>query len=166
MSMKRILAVGAMLLITTGVWAQAAAEGHGKKAAAAGGEKKMAAKAGGVEAALFDIENKWTEAGKKQDPKVLEPYLAPEFTALGVDGKFTNRADYLAAIGKAKWETSELSNLKAHVSGNHALVTGTWRGKGTDASGKHVDTTENWLDSFVMTGGKWLCTSDASATAK
>src|SRR3954451_12341444 len=164
MNVKKMLAVGAMLLMTTGLWAQGDAK---KPAAKAGGEKKMAMKSGGVEAALMDIENKWVEAGKKNDPSILEPYLSPEFMAMGTDGKFTNRADYLAGIKKQKWEISEISDLKAHVSGNHALVTGTWRGKGTDGSGKHVDTTEVWIDSFVKgANGKWLATSDAAATKK
>jgi ketosteroid isomerase-like protein len=154
MSMKRILALVVMLLLTTGLWAQDAA-------------KKPAAKGGGAEQALMDIENKWVEAGKKNDPSILEPYLAPEFMAMGTDGKYTNRADYLASIKKSKWEISEISDVKAHVSGNHAVVTGTWRGKGTDGSGKAVDTTEVWIDSFVKgANGKWLATSDASATKK
>ena len=163
MRLRRLVAIGAMLLMTTGMWAQG---GEKKPAAKAGGDKKMAAKGGGAEAALMDIENKWVEAGKKQDPSILEPYLAPEFTSMGADGAYTTRADYLAGIKKAKWEISEISDVKAHVSGNHAVVTGVWRGKGTDGSGKSVDTTENWIDSFVMAGGKWLCTSDGSATKK
>jgi Domain of unknown function (DUF4440) len=167
MNVRKMLALSIMLLMTTVLWAQAGAEGQSKKGAAVA-DKKMAAKpAGGVEQTLLDIENKWVESGMKQDPSILEPYLAEGFMSMGADGAYTSRQDYLAGIKKAKWEISEISNLKAHVSGNHAIVTGDWRGKGTDASGKSVDTTEHWIDSFVKTSsGKWQCTSDASATKK
>jgi ketosteroid isomerase-like protein len=57
--------------------------------------------------------------------------------------------------------------VKVHVTGNHAIVTGDWRGKGTDASGKAVDTTEHWIDGFAkMPTGKWQCTLDAGVSAK
>lgn len=154
MRLRRLIAIAAMLVITTGLWAQGAA-------------KKPMAKSGGVEQALMDMENKWVEGGKKQDPKMLEPILADGFMSLSADGTYVNRADYLAGISKAKWEIDEISNMKVHVTGNHAIVTGDWRGKGTDASGKSVDTTEHWIDAFSkMPSGKWQCTLDASVTAK
>jgi ketosteroid isomerase-like protein len=163
MNIRRALVLGIMLLMTTCVLAQAGAEGKGKKAS---GQQKATA-AGSTEQALLDIENKWIEAGKKQDPAMLDPYLADGFIAMAADGAYTSRKAYLDGIKKAKWEVSEVSNMKAHVSGNHAIVTGDWRGKGVDGNGKSVDTTEHWIDSFVKSAsGKWQCTSDASATAK
>ena len=163
MNIRKLLVFGIMLLMTTCVLAQAGAEGQGKKAA---GEKKTAT-AGSAEQALIDIENRWVQAGKKQDPAMLEPYLAEGFMAMAADGAYTSKKDYLAGIKKAKWEISEVRNMKAHVAGNHAIVTGDWRGKGVDGNGKTVDTTEHWIDSFVKSAsGKWQCTSDASATAK
>ena len=163
MKINKLAVLGIVLLLSAGLAAQAGAHAQGKQAEAA---KKTAA-AGGVEQALLDIENKWVQAGLKQDPAMLEPYLADGFMSMAADGTYINRKDYLDGIKKAKWEISEVSNMKAHVTGNHAVVTGDWRGKGTDASGKQVDTTEHWIDSFVKSpGGKWQCTSDGSATAK
>ncbi len=163
MNLRNMLVFGVMLLMTTCVLAQTGGEGQGKKAV---GEKK-AVTAGSAEQALIEIENKWVEAGKKQDPAILEPLLANGFMAMAADGAYTNRKDYLAGIKKAKWEISEIRNVKAYVAGNHAIVTGDWRGKGVDGNGKNVDTTEHWIDSFVKSpSGKWQCTSDASATAK
>jgi ketosteroid isomerase-like protein len=161
MNARKMLALGIMLLMTMGLWAQTGAK-------AAAGEKKMASKsAGGEEQALLDIENKWVQAGMKQDPAMLEPYLADGFMSMDATGAYIIRKDYLAGIKTAKWEINEVSNMKAHVSGNHAVVTGDWRGKGKDGSGKSVDTSEHWIDSFVKSpSGKWQCTSDASATAK
>jgi len=154
MRLKSILAVCAMLLMTIGLWAQ-------------GDEKKPAAKSSSVEQTLMELENKWVEAGKKQDAKMLEPILAKGFMSLSSDGTYTNRVNYLAGITKAKWEIDEISNMEVHVTGNHAIVTGNWRGKGKDGSGKSIDTTEHWIDAFAkMPNGKWQCTLDASATVK
>ena len=164
MNIHKLAVLGIMLLISAGLTAQAGAQTHGGKAAAA---KKTAAAGGGAEQALIEIENKWIEAGLKQDPAMLEPYLAEGFISMAADGTNIDRKEYLAGIKKAKWEISEVHNMKSHVAGNHAVVTGDWRGKGTDANGKSVDTTEHWIDSFVKTpSGKWQCTSDGSATAK
>jgi ketosteroid isomerase-like protein len=163
MRLRRLLAIGAVILMTIGLWAQ----GDTKKPEAKPGSEKKTANSGGVEQTLMDMENKWVEAGKKQDPKVLEPILADGFMSLSPDGTYTNRANYLAGISKAKWEIDEISNMKVHVTGNHAIVTGDWRGKGMDGSGKSVDTTEHWIDAFAkMPNGKWQCTLDASATAR
>jgi ketosteroid isomerase-like protein len=165
MNARKMVLFGIVLLMAVSLWGQSGAETHSKKAAASG--EKMMAMGGGSDQALIEIEKKWVEAGQKQDPAILEPYLAEGFMAMSSDGAYTGRKDYLAGIKKAKWEIDEVSNMKAHVSGNHAVVTGDWRGKGTDGSGKSVDTTEHWIDSFVKSpSGKWQCTSDASTTKK
>ena len=75
--------------MTIGLWAQ-------------GDEKKPAAKSSSVEQTLMELENKWVEAGKKQDAKMLEPILAKGFMSLSSDGTYTNRVNYLAGITKAK----------------------------------------------------------------
>lgn len=60
-----------MLLITTGLWAQAGAEGHGKKA--------TAKPADGEEQTLLDIENKSTEliglAVRRSPGELLKEFL-------------------------------------------------------------------------------------------
>jgi ketosteroid isomerase-like protein len=160
MNIKKLAVLGIMFLMSFGLWAQA---GDSKAA----GTKKTTAAGSGAEQALLDIENKWIEAGLKQDPAILEPYLAPSFMSMDASGAYAGRNDYLAGMKKSKWAISEVHTMKAHVAGNQAIVTGDWRGKGTDAHGKSVDTTEHWIDSFVKSpDGKWQCTSDASATAK
>ena len=159
MSVIRMLVVGTMLLMTTGLWAQGAQETHGKKMAMKSG--------GGVEQTLMDLENKWVEAGKKNDTSLMESILADGFISMDPDGKYTMKKDYVAGIGKQKWEISEISNVKVHPQGNHAVVTGDWRGKGKDGSGKSVDTTEHWVDTFMkMPDGSWKAISSGSTTAK
>jgi ketosteroid isomerase-like protein len=159
MSVRRMLVVGTMLLMTTGLWARRAPETQ---------DKKMATKSGGgVEQALMDLENKWVEAGKKNDTALMESILADGFVSMDPDGTYTMKKDYVAGVGKAKWEISEVSNMKVHVQGNRAVVTGDWRGKGKDGNGKSVDTTEHWMDTFMkMPDGSWKAVSSGSTTAK
>ena len=102
MNIRRMLVVGIMVLMTICLWAQTGAEG-GRKKAAAGGEKNKAAGGGAVQA-LIDIENKWVAAGMKQDPAMLEPYLADGFVSMDSSGACISRKDYLAGIKTAKWE--------------------------------------------------------------
>ena len=57
--------------------------------------------------------------------------------------------------------------MKVTVHGDSAIVTGTWTGKGTDGTGKAVDTKERWADTWIkMPNGKWQCVASASATMK
>lgn len=159
MSVRRMLAVGTMLLMTIGLWAQGAQESQGKE--------MDASKNSGVEQKLMDLENKWVEAGKKNDTSLMESILADGFVSMDPGGKYTMKKDYVAGVGKSKWEISEISNVKVHPQGNHAVVTGDWRGKGTDGSGKSVDTTEHWMDTFMkMPDGNWKAISSSSTTAK
>jgi len=162
MSVKRMLMVAAMLLITTGLWAQGAAESKKMEA----GKKGAAKSAGSVEQTLTDMENKWVAAGKSNDTATMEALLADGFISMNADGKYTGKKDYVAGIGKAKWEISEISNVKVHPHGNFAVVTGDWRGKGNDGT-KAVDTTEHWMDTFIkMPDGSWKALASGSTTAK
>jgi ketosteroid isomerase-like protein len=57
--------------------------------------------------------------------------------------------------------------MKVTVHGDTGIVTGTWTGKGTDGTGKPVDTKERWADTWVkMPNGKWQCVASAAATMK
>lgn len=163
MNVKRMLAVGTILLITAGLWAQDEA----KKPAAKSGHKAAMKSGGDVEQTLKDLENKWVEASKKGDTAAMNSILADGFVSMGTDGKYTTKQEYVTNIGKGKWETNEISNVQVHAHGNHAVVTGDWRGKGTDGTGKQVDTTEHWIDTFVkMPNGTWQAIASGATKAQ
>jgi ketosteroid isomerase-like protein len=56
--------------------------------------------------------------------------------------------------------------MKVKVHGDAAIVTGTWVGKGTDGAGKSINAKERWADTWVKSGGKWVCVASASAPIK
>jgi len=149
--MKRTLVWWAVALMSLIVAAQAQ-------------DKKMG---GGTEQAIAELEQQWTDAGKASNPEGIAPLLADKYVNTGSDGKVIGKAETLAHAKAAKWETNQISDVKVTVSGNTAIATGEWTGKGTDENGKPVDTRERWTDTWVkMSGGKWQCIASHGSTIK
>jgi ketosteroid isomerase-like protein len=124
------------------------------------------AQMGGVEKAIAGMEQQWAAAGKMSNADAIAPLLADNFTNLNSDGTMMNKAQTLAMVKGAKWDSNEISDVKVTAFGNTAIATGTWQGKGM-ADGKAVDAHEHWVDTWMkMPRGKWQCIASASAPAK
>ena len=122
---------------------------------------------GGTEKAIAGYEQQWVDASKASNPQPVEGLLADNFVNTGSDGKVIGKAETLEHIKAAKWQTSQLSDVKVTVFGNTAIATGEWTGKGTDENGKPVDTHERWTDTWIkMAGGKWQCVASQGSTIK
>lgn len=152
--MKRLLAAGAIILLSAG-----------------GAMAQPAAKAGapstGVAQTLTDLENRWAKASKASDGDAVAPMLSEDFVALDSDGTWRSKADVIARMKKAKWTTNEIADLKVLEHGNSAVVTGSWTGNGTDGAGKPVSAKERWADTWVkMPSGQWQCVASAAAPVK
>jgi ketosteroid isomerase-like protein len=157
LSMRRLLAVGVIAFMTASIAvAQEGAKAGGAKAAG-----------GGVAQALIDMENQWGKAAKAGDGDAVGAMLATDFVMLDSDGSLHTKADVVARTKKSKWVTNEIADVKVVAHGDSAIVTGTWIGKGTDATGKAVDAKERWADTWVKAAsGKWQCVASASAPMK
>jgi len=133
-----------------------------------GAKDKDKSKGGGdVSQAITDMESKWASASKAGDADAIAAMLADDAVILDSDGTSHTKAEVVDRVKKAKWDTNEVSDMKVTTHGNTAVVTGVWTGKGTDASGKAVDTKERWTDTWVkMPNGKWQCVASTSATMK
>lgn len=116
-----------------------------------------------VEQHLKNMENEWVKASLADNPDVLEPMLSNDFINIDSDGKVLDKAETMDRMKKSKWEISEISDVQVDQHGDSAIVTGVWRGKGTDNMGKPVDTRERWVDTWVMKDGKWECVASAAA---
>jgi ketosteroid isomerase-like protein len=115
---------------------------------------------------LIGLENKWTEEAKKGNADGVAPLLWADYIATDADSSVHNKAESLARMKTAKWEINEISDLKVVAFGNAAVVTGAWRGKGTEG-GKSVDAHERWTDTWVkMPNGKWQCVASHSSPMK
>ncbi len=125
------------------------------------------AQTGEVEKAIAGMEHQWATAGKASNADAIAPMLAENFVGLNSDGTTADRAKVLENTTKSKWETNEISDVKVTVTGNTAIATGAWRGKGTDQDGKPVNAHERWVDTWTkMPDGKWQCIASASAPVK
>ncbi len=139
------------------VWAQDTGKAKGKSGA--GGDMAQH---------LKDLENQWNTASKNGDGKGVGALLADDWVGIDSDGSMRDKAAAVDRTGKAKMQTSELSDMKVKMHGsNTAVVTGTWRGKGTDADGKAIDETDNWIDTWMkQPNGKWQCIASGGAQVK
>jgi len=154
--MKRIITISAIVMSLVGVaTAQQSAKPAGSGAA------------GSVSAALIDLENQWVKASKASDGDGVGALLADNFVGIDSEGKIESKAEVVVKIKKAKWVSQELSDMKVIPHGDSAIVTGSWAGNGTDATGKAINAKERWGDTWVKTGsGKWQCVASISTPLK
>jgi ketosteroid isomerase-like protein len=103
-------------------------------------------------------ENRWLQSYKTNNPDLIAPLLADKFVSTGADGKLMNKAASLADAKATKNVSADYENVQITVFGDTAIVTGGYKGKGTDASGKSFDVHLQWTDTWVkMPSGKWQC---------
>jgi ketosteroid isomerase-like protein len=149
--MKKTLVRSVVALLSLMVAAQAA-------------DKEMS---GGTEQAIAALEQKWVDAAKAGNADAIAPMLSERLIDTNSDGKVGGKTETLAAIKSAKWDISQISNVKVTVFGSTAIASGDWRGKGTDNTGAKIDTHERWTDTWMKTAsGKWQCVATHSSTVK
>lgn len=148
--MKRILVVAVLVIAASSLT-------FGQK------KDKSNKQSGNAEQALMQIEREWSEAVVKRDVAILERLYADEYTFTDHDGRVLNRAQDIAEIksGDVKLESIVPDEMKVHVYGDAAVVTGrsTIKGqlKAKDISGQY-----RWTDTFVRRNGRWQCVATQS----
>ncbi len=70
-------------------------------------------KSEGVEKAIAGLEQQWVAASKVGNADAVAPLLADGYLETESDGSMNNKAQTLARMKAAKWETNEISNVKA-----------------------------------------------------
>lgn len=117
-----------------------------------------------VEKQIMSLEQKWAQAQKASDADAIAPMLADNFVIVFADGRLMNKAQALDDTRKSKMESVEASDMKVTSYGNTAVVTGIWKGKGTDAEGKPEDDRERYVDTWHKSGnGQWQCIASGNA---
>ena len=124
-------------------------------------------KQGGVAKAIAGLEQQWVADSKAGNVDAVAPLLADGYLETESEGSANNKAQTLARMKAAKWQTNEISDVKVSVYGNTAIAIGGWYGKGVGSDGKAVDSHERWTDTWVkMPSGKWQCVASASSPLK
>jgi ketosteroid isomerase-like protein len=135
--MKKILAIVALVL-TAGVLAARPPED--------------------VAQALMKLENDWAKAALAADSASLEKLLAPDYVYTDQDAQMATTAQMVAGMksGATKYATFTVGDMKVHVYGDAAVVTGKGHIKGTE-NGKPVDEEIRFTDTWVKRNGQWIC---------
>jgi ketosteroid isomerase-like protein len=132
-----------------------------------GSAARSNAQTGGTEKVVAALEQKWLESQKANNPDLVAPLLADKFVSTGSDGKVASKAESLANAKATKYSSVDYDDVKVTVFGNTAIATGGFKAKGTDASGKPLDVTERFTDTWMkMSGGKWQCVASHSSPVK
>jgi uncharacterized protein (TIGR02246 family) len=128
----------------------------------------QASKSGGTEQAVAALEQKWLQSQRTNNTDLLAPLLADNFVQTSSEGKVTtSKADALADAKAVKWSSVEYNDLKVIVFGDTAIAIGSFKGKGTDASGKPLDESARFTDTWVkMPDGKWQCIASHDSPVK
>jgi ketosteroid isomerase-like protein len=122
---------------------------------------------GGAEQSVTALEHKWLQAQKTNNPDLIAPLLADKIVDTESDGKVYDKTGLLAIAKATKFTSAEYEELKVSVFGDTAIATGTFKGKGTDPSGKPFDAHFRWTDTWVkMPNGQWQCVATQGTAVK
>ena len=102
------------------------------------------------------LEEKWTAAYKERQINILSSLLAEEFVITVEDGNTYSKAGYIthSADPSVRVEVAELSDIRVHVRGNVAVVTGAYHEKGL-SNGKPYEYHDRLTDVWVKAGNTW-----------
>jgi ketosteroid isomerase-like protein len=120
----------------------------------------------GPEQALLTVETEWSQAAVNRDRAKLDRFYADEYVFTNEDGVTSNKAKEIANItsGTFRLISFKFSDLKVHIYGDVALVTGQnnitgrWEDIAKDVSGPY-----RFTDVFVKRGGSWQCVASQSS---
>ena len=105
---------------------------------------------------VLALERKWTEAYKQRDIGLLSSLLAEDFAITVEDGSTYGKEGYIShsADTSLHVEVAELSELRVHMLGNVAVVTGAYHETGS-SKGKHYEYRDRLTDVWMKMGGQW-----------
>ena len=122
---------------------------------------------GGTEKAVVALEQQWLQSQKTNNPDLVAPLLADKFITTGSDGKVSGKAEALATAKATKYTSVDYDDMKVTAFGDAAIATGGFKAKGTDASGKPLDVSERFTDTWVkMPNGQWQCVASHVSSVK
>jgi len=118
---------------------------------------------GSSEKEILKLENRWSEAVVKRDTTTLQRLFADEYLATDPLGGVSNKAQSIADIASGTFVVTSftLDDMKVHIYGKVAVVTGSNDMKGT-YSGKDISGKYRFTDVFVKRSGRWQCVATQS----
>ena len=120
----------------------------------------------GDQAKVIALENIWNQAEMHQDTHAIESILTDDFVLTTFDGSVQNKAQYVASVKDKDYHPQLLasSNMKIHLYGHTAIVTGDYREKGLQKD-KVFEHRGHLTDTWVNVNGKWMCAASQLTVA-
>jgi|SRR3974390_1884391 len=107
---------------------------------------------------VLALENAWNHAIESKDTKALDMLMASTMVALGSDGTFQTKEQYLASIKAPDFQPTQAVTEQGNVQmyGDTAIAVTVFRMKEVE-KGKTVTHRERTVDTWVKMGGTWKC---------
>ena len=122
---------------------------------------------GVTEKAIVALENQWLKSQQANNSDLTATLLADKYVFTNEDGKVMNKAQSLADAKATKYTFADYENVQVTVFGDAAIAIGGGKFKGTDSSGKPMDSHVRFTDTWVkMPDGKWQCVATHDSTIK
>jgi hypothetical protein len=106
--------------------------------------------------ALINLENKWVDALVKSDTTALDSIFAGSYVDTDEHSHRSDKQGVLAVLksGELKLESIKLSDMRVHLYGDAAVVTGSSSQAG-NFRGQPLAATIIFTDTFIRQNGKW-----------
>lgn len=107
---------------------------------------------------VLALENAWNHAIEAKDANALDMLMASTMVALGSDGSFLNKDQYLASIKAPDFQPTQAVTEQGNVQmyGDAAIAVTVFRMKEVE-KGKTVVHRERTVDTWVKINGTWKC---------
>jgi len=102
------------------------------------------------------LETKWTDSYKQHKIDILASLLSDDFVITVEDGSTYSKSGYIThtADTSVQVKVAELSDLKVHLHGNAAVVTGAYHEKGI-SNGQPYEYHDRLTDVWIKKEGNW-----------
>jgi ketosteroid isomerase-like protein len=107
---------------------------------------------------VMALETAWNHAIESKDTKALDMLMASTMVALGSDGSFLTKEQYLASIKAPDFQPAQAVTEEGHVQtyGDTAIAVTVFRIREVE-KGKKVTHRERTVDTWVKINGTWKC---------
>jgi len=122
----------------------------------AGAAAPVTAEDSSDEARIRSLEKKWADSYKHLKIELLSSLLAEDFVITVEDGATYSKPGYIthSADPSVHVDVAEFSDLKVHMHGNTAVVTGAYHEKGRQ-DGKMYEYNDRLTDVWLKNEGAW-----------
>jgi ketosteroid isomerase-like protein len=107
---------------------------------------------------ILALEKAWNHALEAKDSKALDMLLATTLVSVDIDGSVASKSEFLASIKAPDYKPAQVvtEQTSVQVYGNAAVVTGTFRVRGTE-NGKPYVRRERFTDTWIKINEAWQC---------